>query len=68
MFFSIKPKLDNHLFVGFGVFNNTVNSQFKKPDFSFLKNRELFDLRKIYVLILKTCHSKKMYYVGEFAI
>ena len=34
--------------------------------FPFL-NQELFDLRKIYVLILKTGHPKKMPYVGEFA-
>ena len=35
--------------------------------FPFL-NRELFDLRKIYVLILKTGHPKKMPNVaGEFA-
>ena len=34
--------------------------------FSFL-NRELFDLRKIYVLILKTGYPKKMPYLGEFA-
>ena len=45
---------------------DTVNSQFNKPIFPFL-NRELFDLRKVYVMILKTDHPKKMYYVGEFA-
>ena len=30
-------------------------------------NRQLFDLRKIYGMNLKTGHQKKMPYVGEFA-
>jgi hypothetical protein len=34
--------------------------------FPFL-NRELFDLRKIYVVNLKTGRLKKLPYVGEFA-
>ena len=34
--------------------------------FLFL-NLDLFDLRKIYVVNLKTGHPKKMPYVGEFA-
>ena len=34
--------------------------------FPFL-NRELFDLRKIYAVNLKTGRPKKMPYVGEFA-
>ena len=47
-------------------FYYTVNSRFKKVRFSFL-NQELFDLRKIYVVNLKTGGSKKMPYVSEFA-
>jgi hypothetical protein len=38
----------------------------RKSIFPFL-NRELFDLRKIYVVNLKTGLPKKMPYVGEFA-
>ena len=38
----------------------------RKFIFPFL-NRELFDLRKIYVVNLKTGRPKKMPYVGEFA-
>ena len=45
---------------------NTVNSRFKKVLFPFL-NQELFDLRNIYEVNLKTGRPKKMPYVGEFA-
>ena len=38
----------------------------RKYIFPFL-NRELFDLRKIYVVNLKAGRPKKMPYVGEFA-
>ena len=38
----------------------------RKSFFPFL-NRELFDLRKIYGMNLKTGCPKKMPYVGEFA-
>ena len=38
----------------------------RKSIFPFL-NQELFDLRKIYVVNLKTGRPKKMTYVGEFA-
>ena len=44
----------------------TVNSRFKKSIFPLL-NRELFDLRKIFGVNLKTSHPKKMPYVGEFS-
>ena len=44
----------------------TVNSRMREFIFPFL-NRELFDLRKIYVVELKTGRMKKMPYVGEFA-
>ena len=39
----------------------------KETPFFLSLNRELFDLRKICVLILKTGQPKKMSYVGEFA-
>ena len=55
------PLSENHTFL-----QSTVNSQFKKVYFPFL-NRELFDLRNIYVVNLKTGGPKKMPYVGEFA-
>ena len=45
--------------------SNTVKSWFKKVIFSFL-NQDLFDLRKIYVVNLKTGCPQKMPYVGEF--
>ena len=48
------------------VYPCTVNSWFKKVRFSFLKSR-VFDLRKIYVMNLKTSLPKKMPYLGEFA-
>ena len=38
----------------------------RKSIFSFL-NLELFDLKKIYVVNLKTGRPKKMPFVGEFA-
>ena len=41
-------------------------SDLRKSIFPFL-NRELLDLRNIYVVNLKTGHPKKMPYVGEFA-
>ena len=41
--------------------SGTINSRFKKVIFPFL-NQELFDLRKIYVVNLKTGHPKKMPY------
>ena len=43
-----------------------ANLDLRNPIFPFL-NRELFDLRKIYVVNLKTGRPKKMPYVGEFA-
>ena len=43
-----------------------ANLDLRNPIFPFF-NRELFDLRKIYVLNLKTGCSKKLSYVGEFA-
>ena len=43
-----------------------ANLNLRNPIFPFL-NRELIDLRNIYVVNLKTGHSKKMSYVGEFA-
>ena len=43
-----------------------ANLDLRNSIFPFL-NRELFDLRKIYVLNLKTGRPKKMPYVGEFA-
>ena len=47
------------------TFINLIQStlDLRNSIFPFL-NRELFDLRKIYVLILKTGHPKKMSYVG----
>ena len=43
-----------------------ANLDLRNSIFPFL-NRELFDLRKIYVLNLKTGRPKKIPYVGEFA-
>ena len=64
------PQTENFLFDVFTpVLINTAStgkSLFKKHH-SFL-NRELYDLRKIYVLNLKTGCTKKMPYVGEFQI
>ena len=46
------------------LLGNTVKSRFKKVHFPFL-NRELFDLRKIYVVNLKNGRSsEKMLYVA----
>ena len=45
----------------------TVNSRFKKVHIFPFLNREMFGLRKIYVVNLKTGRPKKMPYVGEFA-
>ena len=46
----------------------TVTLDFRQSIFPFW-NQELFDLRNIYVVNLKTGHpKKKMPYVGEFAI
>ena len=46
------------------VVQSTLN--LRNSIFPFL-NQEVFDLRKIYVLILKTSQPKKMPYVCEFA-
>ena len=46
------------------VLHNTVNSQFKKVHFFFLK---FFDLRKIYAVNVTTGRPKKISYVGDFA-
>ena len=43
-----------------------ANLDLRNSTFPFL-NRVMFDLRKIYVLNLKTGRPKKMPYVGEFA-
>ena len=43
-----------------------ANLDLRNSIFPFL-NRELFDLRNIYVVNLKTGCPKKMPYVGEFA-
>ena len=48
------------------LFNSTETLNLRKSIFLFL-NRELFDLRKIYVVNLKTGRPKKLPYVGEFA-
>ena len=45
---------------------SAVNSWFKKVHFPFL-HQELFDLRKIYVVNLRTGRPKKTLYVCEFA-
>ena len=48
--------------------SGTGKYRLKKPHFFSLKlNRELLDLRKIYVVNLITGRPKKMPYVGEFA-
>ena len=60
---AINPKLISATTVVMLV-QSTLN--LRNPIFPFL-NRELFDLRKIYVVILKTGHPKTMSYVGESA-
>ena len=47
-------------------FLNQTALDLRKEKRTFL-NRELFDLRKIYMVSLKTGRPKKMPYVGEFA-
>ena len=59
-------RFDIFLSGGFTTMAQQSTLDLRNPIFPFL-NRELFDLRKIYVLILKTGHPKKMSYVGEFA-
>ena len=51
-----------------GILSKIVqaNLDLRNSIFSFL-NPELFDSRKIYVLIVKTGHLKKNPNVGEFA-
>ena len=44
----------------------TQTLDLRKSTFPFL-NRELFDLRKIYVANLKTGRPKEILHVGEFA-
>ena len=44
-----------------------ANLESRNPIFSFL-NQEFFDLKKIYVLKLKTGWPKKKSYVGKFAV